>query len=132
MPSSIFRTTLLGEAAANIGSIVHMFLAPEAVLSYLVNNNLQITPSTRSLTQWIGALIVLATAPLLLSYTEDGTRAEILAKRRLTYQIMGLTEVAIGSVTLSQYLSGDSGLKDGVLVTATGTSKCLIHAGSTI
>ena len=72
--------------------------------------------------QWLGGTITLATAPLLLSYPESGQSAnEVTARRRLTYQMMGASEVVLGLLTLSQYLTGGSGLSDRNLLIATGT-----------
>ena len=72
--------------------------------------------------QRLGGTITLATAPLLLSYPESGQSAnEVTARRRLTYQMMGASEVVLGLLTLSQYLTGGSGLSDRNLLIATGT-----------
>ena len=120
---SIFRSALLFESAANIGSIFPMILAPETSLSYLVKGPSQITPATKSLMQWVGGLLVLATAPLLLSHPEPSsgqTAGEVTARRRLTYMVMGAAEATLGLVTASQYLMGDSGITDQALLTATG------------
>ncbi|KAK3051955.1 hypothetical protein LTR09_006909 [Extremus antarcticus] len=89
--TSIFRTLLLAESAANIGSIIPALFAPELALSYLVRGPSQITPATKSLMQLFGGLVVLATAPLLLSYLEERQSVEqVIAKRRLTYAVMGI------------------------------------------
>jgi len=47
-----FRNALLVESAANIGSLIPLFMFPETVLSYLVKGPNQITPATKSLAQW--------------------------------------------------------------------------------
>lgn len=47
----LFRTALLVESAANIGSIIPMITNPESVLSYLVKGPAQITPAAKTLTQ---------------------------------------------------------------------------------
>ena len=71
--------------------------------------------------QWFGAVMVVATAPLLLSYPEKGQSTSVVtARRRLTYQIMGASEVALGLLATSQYLIGDSGLSDRTLLMGTG------------
>lgn len=119
--TSIFRTLLLAESAANIGSIIPALFAPELALSYLVRGPSQITPATKSLMQLFGGFVVLATAPLLLSYLEERQSVEqVIAKRRLTYAVMGISELAIGSITLAQYMQGNSGLTDQALLMATG------------
>ena len=119
----IFRSALLIESAANISTIIPMLLYPDYVLSWLVKGPAQVTPAARTLTQWFGATLVLATAPLLLSYPEAASgesASNVTARRRLTYLAMGATEAALGVVTLSQYLTGDSGMTDQALLTATG------------
>ena len=122
----IFRGALLGESAVNIGSMIPMILAPEAALSYLVKGPSQITPATKTMMQWFGGLIVLATAPLLLSYpnpSSDDDKAErerVVARRRLTYQSMAAAEAALGTITAVQYLTGSApGLTDSALLVAT-------------
>lgn len=120
----IFRSTLLIESAANISAIFPMVLYPEYVLSWLVRGPAQITPAAKSLTQLFGGILVLATAPLLLSYPEPASgesASNVTARRRLSYLAMGATEATLGLVTLSQYLAGDSGMTDQALLTATAT-----------
>lgn len=46
------RTALLAEAGTNIFTVIPMFVAPGAVLSYLVKSPSQITPLSKSLVQW--------------------------------------------------------------------------------
>ena len=73
--------------------------------------------------QWFGGVIVMATAPLLLSYRGPGpgeTASQVTARRRITYFTLGAGEVALGALTLSQYLAGNSGLSDTTLLVATG------------
>ena len=41
--------------------------------------------------------------------------------RKLTYQTLGAGEAALGTIFAVQYLSGNSGIKDGVLIGAIGT-----------
>lgn len=48
----LFRYAVLSEIAANLSAIIPMLLAPETVLSYVVKGPVQITPATKSLTQW--------------------------------------------------------------------------------
>ena len=48
----LFRYALLAESAVNIASVIPMLLAPETFLSFLVKGPNQITPATKSLTQW--------------------------------------------------------------------------------
>lgn len=120
MPS-LFQTALLLETAANISSLIPMILTPSHTLTYIVKQDTnQITPLAQTLTQWLGGIVVLATAPLLLSYSEQGDAKEVRARRRLTYSIMGISEVVLGGVMLAQYSSGKSGLMDRVLVLGTG------------
>lgn len=119
----IFRSALLIESAANISSIFPMLINPEYTLSWVVRGPAQITPAAKALTQWIAAFLVIATVPLLLSYPESGSgesASNVTARRRLTYTLMGAGEAALGLVTLSQYMAGDSGLTDQALLTATG------------
>lgn len=121
--NSIFRSALLVESAVNIASMFPMILNPEQPLSFLVQGPSQITPATKSLMQWFGGIIALATAPLLLSYPEPGpgqSASVVTARRRLTYAMMGVTEAALGLLTASQYLSGNSGMTNQALLTATG------------
>lgn len=125
----IFRSALLIEAAANISTIFPMLLSPDYMLSWLVKGPAQITPAAKSLTQWFGAIIVLATAPLLLAYPEpaSGESANnVTARRRLTYISMVASEAALGTVTLSQYLIGDSGMTDVALLSAASMMGVLI------
>ncbi|KAK5165481.1 uncharacterized protein LTR77_009010 [Saxophila tyrrhenica] len=117
MPS-LFRAALLFESAANLASVFPMLLAPETTLSYLVATPSQITSATLTLTQWLAGLITLATAPLLLSYPETGSPAAVVARRRLTYQIMGISEVALVGIMLGQWVVGGSGMRDGALLVA--------------
>ena len=117
----VFKNALLFESAANIGSIFGFILLPEFSLSCLVDGPSQITPAGKSLMQWFGAVIVVATAPLLLSYPEAGQSASVvIARRRLTYQIMGAAEIALGLLAASQYVMGGSGLSDTTLLLGTG------------
>lgn len=119
----IFRSALLTEAVANISTIVPLGLYPDYVLSWLVRGPAQITPAAKSLTQWMGAFIVLATAPLLLSYPDPApgeSASTVTARRRLTYITIAASEATLGLVTLSQYLAGDSGMTDQALLAATG------------
>ncbi len=119
---SIFRSALLIEAAANVGMILPLIIAPETSLSYLTQSSAYITPVAASLTQWLGAVVVLATVPLIISYPEP-TASEppslVTARRRLTYLSMAASELALGAVTAGQYLRGNSGLKDSVPMGAT-------------
>lgn len=47
-----FRYALLFEISANIPGIIACVFFPEQTLSYLVKGPNQITPATKSLTQW--------------------------------------------------------------------------------
>ena len=103
--------------------MIPMLINPEYTLSWLVRGPAQVTPAAKSLTQWVAASLVIATAPLLLSYPEPGSgesASSVTARRRLTYTLMGTGEAALGLVTLSQYLAGDSGMTEQALLTATG------------
>ena len=118
----IFRSALLIESAINVSSMFPLILNPDYCLSFLVRGPSQITPATTSLMQWFGGMIVLATAPLLLSYPEPGSgesASVVTARRRITYMMMGTGEAALGLLTASQYMSGNSGLTDQALLTAT-------------
>ncbi|KAK4540513.1 hypothetical protein LTR36_009151 [Oleoguttula mirabilis] len=121
----LFRYAVLGEIALNLASIAPMLLLPETVLSYIVKGPNQITPATKSLTQWFGAVVIALTVPLALSYPNprpsQGGEPHIPHWRRLTYMVLGAGEAALGTVMAAQYLSGDSGLTDAVLIGGTGT-----------
>ncbi|KAK5121726.1 hypothetical protein LTR85_004601 [Meristemomyces frigidus] len=125
----LFRYALLGEIAANLTGIVPMLFAPETVLSYLATGPNQITPATKSLTQWFAAVVVALTIPLAVSYPNprpsQGGEPHIPHWRRLTYMLLGAGEAALGTVMAAQYLSGDSGLTDTVLIGGMGTMGAL-------
>ena len=125
----IFRSALLVESAANISTIVPMILYPDYVLSWLVKGPAQITPAAKTLTQWFGGLVVLATAPLLLSYPEPSSgesAGSVTARRRLAYISLASSEAALGALSLLQYLSGDSGMTDAALLSTMGMMGCFI------
>ena len=127
--SRIFRSALLIESAANISSIVPMILYPDYVLSWLVKGPAQITPAAKTLTQWFGGIIVLATAPLLLSYPEASSgesASSVTARRRLAYTSLASAEVALGALSLLQYLTGDSGMTDSALLSTMGLMGSII------
>lgn len=46
--------------------------------------------------------MVLTAVPLLLSYPENAPAGEIRARRKLTYQMIGISEVARGSSRYSR------------------------------
>jgi Trk-type K+ transport system membrane component len=102
MPISLYRSTLLFESAANIATCFQMIIDPETSLTNLVKDAAQITPATKSLTQWVGGVMVLTAVPLLLSYPENAPAGEIRARRKLTYQMIGISEVARGSSRYSR------------------------------
>lgn len=119
----IFRNALLAESAINIASLFPIILSPESVLSYLVRGPSQITPATKTLTQWFGCVIVMSTAPLLYSYPEPTlgqSAGEVTARRQAAYMTLGAGELALGALTAASYLTGDSGMTDQALLTATG------------
>jgi hypothetical protein len=125
----VFRLALLTESAANISTIVPMILYPDYVLSWLVKGPAQITPAAKTLTQWFGGLIVLATAPLLLSYPEPSSgesASSVTARRRLTYTSLALSEATLGALSLFQYLTGDSGMTDVALLSTMGMMGSII------
>lgn len=119
----MFRSALLIEAAANIGTIIPLILVPKTCLSPLVESPSQITPAALALTQWLGAIIVVPTVPLLIAHA-DPTASQppslVTARRRMTYLLLGAGEIALGSLTAGQYLLGDSGISDTALLVATG------------
>jgi len=109
----IFRTALLVESAANLGSMIQIFFTPESFLANLVKDSSQVTPATISLTQWIGTIIVPLTVPLLLSYPNGKDAATF---RKLTYTILGAGETSLGIAAAIQYLKGGSGMADNALL----------------
>jgi hypothetical protein len=102
MPFSIIRSALLFESAATIVSIFPMLFDTEATLACLVKEPTQITGTAKSLFQIFGGMLVLAGTPLLLSSAEQDPVNEVRARRRLTYQILGITEVTLATITFTQ------------------------------
>lgn len=70
-------------------------------------------------------MLTLVTAPLLLAYpdptdpVDPSQRATVLARRRLTYTFVAISEAGFVATTAWQYLAGGSGMTDGALLTAT-------------
>ncbi|KAK5132314.1 hypothetical protein LTR08_009222 [Meristemomyces frigidus] len=120
----LFRYAILGEMAANLGAIAPMLLAPETVLSFIVKGPNQITPATKSLAQWVGAVIIALTVPLAFSYPNPKPEAGV-PMRRLTYTLLGAGEAALGTVMAAQFMAGDSGITDGFLIGGTGVMGAL-------
>lgn len=120
---SLIRSLLLGESIVNVGTTLQLILAPHYFLSFLVKGPAQITPATRTLTQWFGGAVVLATAPLLLAYPDPGPDESVntvTSKRRLAYQTLAASEAALSLSATYSYLSGDSGMTDKALLTMSG------------
>ncbi|KAF2162406.1 hypothetical protein M409DRAFT_27031 [Zasmidium cellare ATCC 36951] len=65
-----FKSALAFEIFANVVSLPSLLLNPDSALSLLVANPAQITPATRSLTQWFGGVVAFVTVPLILSWSE--------------------------------------------------------------
>jgi len=125
----VFRWALLIESAGNIGSIIPLILAPRATLSYLTRNPAFDTPTAVSLVQWIGALIVVPTIPLIMAYPEPTASQPpslVIGRRRTAYLTLGVSEVALAILMMGQYLAGDSGLDDKILLSATATFTLLV------
>jgi hypothetical protein len=104
----LFRYALLAESAINIVSAIPIILAPDFALSFLVASPAQITPATRALAQWFGAITLGLTAPLLLSVPHVPRAA---SGRRMAYTTLGACEAVLGAVMAMQLFAGDSGMK---------------------
>lgn len=114
----LFRYALITEATMNLASAVPMILNPDYMLSFMVKGPAQITPFTRTMTQWLGGIVIGMTVPLVLSIPHV-PRAP--AGRRMTYTMLGACEVGLSAVMAMQYFQGaDSGLKPQALVSAMG------------
>lgn len=89
----------------------------------------QATPAATSLLQWLGAIIVLATVPLVLAYPEP-TSSEppslVTARRRMAYASLGASEVAIGATLMGQFFTGNSGMSDTALLSGAATMAVLV------
>lgn len=123
MPSPI-QLLLALESTLNILTLPPLLLTPSLLLTPLLSSSAPLNPPTILLTQILGTgLITLATAPLLLSYPETRNEGHevVLARRRLTYAIMGVSEAVIGGVMGMGWVWGGSGVRDGVLVVGIGT-----------
>ena len=120
----IYRGLLLLESTANIAATITMIFEPERTLSMILRGPSQITPAIKTMEQWIGGILVVIAVPLILSYPErsgpDHDAAQVIARRRLTYQMLGAGEVALALLTASQYLRGDSGMTNQALLIGTG------------
>lgn len=101
----------------NVASAIPMILNPDYMLSFMVKGSAHITPSTRSLTQWMGGLVLGMTVPLVLSIPYHPANT---TSRRTIYTIFGACEVGLSAVMAMQCLHGDSGLEPQALITAIG------------
>jgi hypothetical protein len=110
----LFRYALLAESAINIASGIPIILAPEFALSFLLEGPAQITPATKALAQWFGAITLGLTVPLLLSVPHVPRAA---AGRRMAYTTLGACEATLGAVMMMQWFAGDTGIKMEALAT---------------
>lgn len=123
-PGTIMRYALATEATSNVLGAIPMIFLPRTLLLF-VSPSQEPSYLAISLTQWLGALVLGLTAPLVLAY--PNTRRG-LETRPTVYWTLGVGEAAATGVMLWQYLSkGEgSGMKEGFLVGATAVLSSLV------
>lgn len=122
-----FKGALAFEIFANVISLPSLLLKPDSALAMLVKGASEITPAARTLTQWLGGFVAALTIPLILSWPDPKTTTDSqVGFRRATYITMGAGEVVMGSLLAVQYMSGQSGLKDNVLLFLTANMGALL------
>ncbi|MCJ1250806.1 hypothetical protein MMC30_008034 [Trapelia coarctata] len=94
------------EAAFNVFGAIGMILAPDYVLSLMVSSPSQITPLAVSLTQWLAAVVLALTAPLVLCLPNTRRAVE---SRATTYWTLGVGEGFLVPMFLWQMGKGEEG-----------------------
>ncbi|WPH04513.1 Hypothetical protein R9X50_00740500 [Acrodontium crateriforme] len=113
---SIYRAALVLEMIGNLGSVPSWILDQETALRFLVRGPSGITPVSKSFAQWFGGIVFALTIPLIMAFPSSGDRQVVIARRQLTYWTLGAGEFALGGLMAMQYLDGDSGLSEDLLV----------------
>lgn len=113
----LFRYNLLFEAATSAIGGASMILNPSSSLALFLPATTPATAALKAQTQWIGAVILAFTAPLLLCYPNIPREA---AARRMTYTTFLAVETCVGLVAAAQFALGGSGMKDGALLAMAG------------
>ncbi|MCJ1477172.1 hypothetical protein MMC13_005843 [Lambiella insularis] len=117
-PGTVMRYAIATEAFFNLLGAIPMLFSPRSLL-LLISASQQPSPLAISLTQWLGALVLGLTAPLVLAY--PNTRRG-LQSRPTVYWTLGTGEAALVVVLVWQYLCKreGSGMSGRFLMGATG------------
>lgn len=105
-PGTVIRYAMAIEAGFNILGAAGLILAPRDTLSYLVPYSSQITPVAASLTQWLGAVVLALTTPLLLCLPDSRRAVE---SRTTVYWTLAAGEGFLVPLFLVQLMQGDRG-----------------------
>ncbi|MCJ1409938.1 hypothetical protein MMC19_004022 [Ptychographa xylographoides] len=103
-PGTIIRYAFAVEAFFNIFGAIPMLFTPARLLSNLTVD--PVTPLACSLTQWLGALVLSLTVPLLLCLPNTKRAVE---SRPTVYWTLGAGEAAAVVVMLVQLANGGNG-----------------------
>lgn len=114
----LFRRALLLESAGNIFGGTVMILFPGLILKNITTSTTLSTPLASSLVQWMGALVLALTTPLILSY--PNTTAGV-AGRYITYWTLGMGEVALMAVMAGQAAAEQTVFNDAALLLSGAT-----------